>query len=192
MKTINSRFNEELEQQIEGTLPKGHIYQLGMPGKILLEAGVKDLPIELEAGTLAHKASKNYKHPFDLEEVKDLPNAINSPIAVFNSTKNDEKKMILTDLKNKNGNNFVVAMKVRPDPKHRANKVEVNDIRSVYPKDRIADIINALKSGNKLTAWLDKEKALNFVSTQSTYRIGGGNEAGSILNIIKNFEKSKG
>jgi hypothetical protein len=165
-----------LQKQIEGKLEKGHIYKMGYPGETLLKAGVAGLPIELSADTLAFKASKGYNHPFDLTEIKDLPNALNSPIAIFNSTKLDGKKMILTELKNKNGNNFVVAMKVRPDPKHRANKVEVNDIRSIYPKDRIADIISMLKS-DKLTAWKDEEKAKSFVSTQSTYRIGGGNEA---------------
>jgi hypothetical protein len=60
MKTINTRFNEELQQQIEGTLPKGHVYQLGMLGKILLKAGVKDLPIELAAKTIEDKSSPNY------------------------------------------------------------------------------------------------------------------------------------
>jgi hypothetical protein len=193
MKTINSRFNEELQQQIEGTLPKGHVYQLGMPSEILLKAGVKDLPIELEANNLAKKASEIYRneHPFDLAEIKDLPNAINDPIAVFNSTKPDGKKMILTELKDKSGYNFVIAMKVRPNPPSRTNRLEVNSIRSIYPKDRIADIKNMLKS-DKLTAWVDKEKAAHFVSAQSTYRIAGGNEGGSTLNIINNFDKSKG
>jgi hypothetical protein len=193
MKTINSRFNEELQQQIEGTLPKGHVYQLGMPGKILLEAGVKDLPIELAASILVAKASVNYRnnHPFNLTDIKDLPNAINEPIVILNSTKPDGKKIILTELKDKNGYNFVVAMKVYEDPHHRANKVEINSIRSIYPKDRAQDIINMLKN-DKLTAWKNKEKATHFVSTQSTNLIASGDKGGFILNIINNFEKSKG
>jgi hypothetical protein len=32
----------------------------------------------------------------------------------------------------------------------------------------------------KLTAWVDKEKAAHFVSAQSTNLIAGGNEAGFI------------
>jgi hypothetical protein len=189
---INNRFNEELQRQIDGTLPKGHIYQFGMPGEILLGAGIKNLPIELAASILITKANVNYRnnHPFNLADIKDLPNAINEPIAIFNSTKPDGKKIILTELKDKNGYNFVVAIKVYEDPHHRANKVEINSIRSIYPKDRTNDIINMLKN-DKLTAWKNEEKATRFVSTQSTNLIAGGNKGGSTLNIVNNFEKNK-
>ena len=40
----NRRFNAELQQQITGTLPKGHVYQLGRPGVILLSTGIPDFP----------------------------------------------------------------------------------------------------------------------------------------------------
>ncbi|MDR2731864.1 MAG: hypothetical protein LBB36_01455 [Fibromonadaceae bacterium] len=174
---ILDRFNYELEQQINGNLPKGHIYNLGKPGEILRNAGIPDLPIELSADRLAYKASENYRrnHPFNLSDIKNLPEAINNPIAVFNSTKNDGAKIILTELKDKNGNNFVVVMRVKHKGKGRDN-IEINDIRSIYPKNNRADLINILKSG-KLTAWIDKEKASRFVSVQSTNLIGNGNKA---------------
>jgi hypothetical protein len=125
------------------------------------------------------------KHPFDIAEVKNLPKAINEPIAVFKSTKlSDDSKIILTELKDKNGNNFVVIIKLRKDPHNRKINIEANDILSIYPKDIIEEIINWLKSGHKLTLWLDKQKALNFISTQSTL-IGGGNKEGLLINIIK-------
>jgi hypothetical protein len=193
LEKVNERFNEELQRQVEGSLPEGHVYQLGKPGNALLAAGVADLPIELSAERLAYKASVNYrnKHPFDIAEVKNLPKAINEPIAVFKSTKiNDNSKIILTELKDKYGNNFVVIIKLRKDPRNRKINIEVNDISSIYPKDIIEEIINWLKSGHKLTLWLEKKKALNFVSTQSTL-IGGGNKEGSLINILNNFQNSK-
>ena len=184
MENINSKFNKELQLQIEGTLPKGHIYRLGYPGDILLSAGIENLPIELIASRLENKSNINYKnkHPFEISEIKDLPKAINSPIAIFNSTKlNDNSNIILTELKDKNGNNFVVVLKVFKNPVGNKINTEVNNIRSVYPKDRIEEIMNWIKSGYKLVKWLDKEKALNFVSTQSPYRIVSGNKEGSII-----------
>lgn len=33
---INEIFNNELQMQVEGLLPKGHIYCLGLPSNILL------------------------------------------------------------------------------------------------------------------------------------------------------------
>ena len=88
LEEINIQFNNELQQQIEGTLPKGHTYNLGYPREI--------------------------------------------------------------------------------------------------PKDRVEEIKNWIKSGNKLVKWQDKEKALNFISTQSPYRIGGGNKTqGSTMKYSK-------
>lgn len=41
----NRRFNEELRQQIDGNLPKGHVYELGRPGRVLRSTGIPDLPM---------------------------------------------------------------------------------------------------------------------------------------------------
>ena len=56
IKEINDRFNEELSKQIDGTLPKGHIYRLGKPCEILLKTGFQDLPIELSSTRLEEKS----------------------------------------------------------------------------------------------------------------------------------------
>ena len=172
----NSQFNEELRRQIDGTLPKGHIYKLGNPGTNLLSAGLPDLPIELSAERIATKASANYrrKHPFDLSEIRNLPEAINSPIAVFNSTRQDGAKIILTELMH-GGYNFVVVVNTHTNPLHRKEQCSINSVKSLYPKDNITDLMNWLKSGGKLTSWIDKEKALRFIPTQSTNLIAGGN-----------------
>ena len=69
--------------------------------------------------------------------------------------------------------------------------MDINSIISIFPKDQVADLINWLKSGNRLTAWLDKEKALRFVSSQSSYVIAGGHKEGLIINIVNNFENVK-
>jgi V8-like Glu-specific endopeptidase len=136
------------------------------------------LPIELKAGRLEHKASENYKnkHPFDIADIKDLPKAINEPIAVFNSTKNDGAKIILTDLKDKNGNNFVAVIKMYKEALGKKNSLDINSIVSVYPKDNIAELTSWFKSGNKLVAWQDKEKASRFTSSQSPIAIAREHE----------------
>jgi hypothetical protein len=191
---INERFNEELQRQIDGKLPKGHVYRLGKPENALLAAGVADLPIEVSAKRIATKADSNYrrKHPFDLQDIKDLPKAINNPIAVFNSTKNDGAKIILTELKDKNGNNFVVVIRTRINPDIRKVDVGINSLQSLYPKDNITDLINWFKSGYKLIAWLNKEKALRFISTQSTNLIAGGEKTQDpVINILNNFQNGK-
>ncbi|MDR3001772.1 MAG: hypothetical protein LBU89_10970 [Fibromonadaceae bacterium] len=181
LEKTNSLFNSELQQQIDGTLPKGHIYKLGNPEQILKDAGVPDLPIELNAERLARKASENYRsiHPFDLSDVKNLPNEINNPIAIFNSTKpNDNSKMILTKLQH-NSNNFIVVIKTYLKSPGRNIETRVNTISSLYPKDKVKELLNWLKS-DKLTAWKNEEKALRFVQVQSTNLIADGSKTQSL------------
>ena len=162
LEEINNQFNKELQQQITGTLSKGHVYKLGLPGQILIKAGMPELQIELNAERLAFKASVDYGHPFDLLKLKDLPKAINEPIAVFNSTKKDGSKVILTELLC-NGFNFLVITKIRKSPNIRKINLKVNSIRSIYPKENISGIIDWINSKDNLLCWIDKKKALHFI-----------------------------
>ena len=183
LEEINNNFNNELKQQVDGILQKGHIYKFGLPGQILIKAGMPELQIELNAERLAFKASFDYGHPFDLLKLKDLPKAINEPIAVFDSTKRDGSKVILTELLF-NGFNFIVVMRLQHKGRGRGNQ-KINDIRSVYPKDNVSGIIDWINSKDNLLCWIDKKKAEHFISVQSTNLIGNGNKIqGSIYNIV--------
>lgn len=163
---INARFNEELKKQIEGTLPKGHIYSLGMPSNALRSAGVPNLPIELTARRLAAKASQEYhsEHPFELSDIQDLPKAIAHPIAVFDSSTREDSTVVLTELQDSRGVNFVVVLRVVKSSASRSLEIDVNDIRSIYPKDRVTSILKWITSGKML--WVDKKKALSWITTQ--------------------------
>jgi len=190
LEEINKRFNNELLQQINGMLPKGHIYSLGYPGTSLLTAGLANLPIELHSDRLMKKASYDYKHPFDLHSLKDLPKSINEPIMVFKSTKLNGSKVILVELQYK-GNNYVVILRLQHKGSGRNNTL-INDIRSIYPKDNVRGVFDWIGSKDNLLLWADKEKAMNFISVQSTNLAGNGNEIqGSTYNIIKKFVNAR-
>ena len=158
---VNERFNNELRQQIDGTLPKGHIYKLGKPSKFLQAAGIPDLSIEMPASQLEYKATSG-KHDYDLSEVMNLPEAISSPIATFSYGNKEKSQNILTMLEH-NGENFLVGMFIRPTVKGRI--LEVNSVRNVFPKNNDS-IVKWILDG-KLTN-VDKEKLLNFLDQQRT------------------------
>lgn len=69
--------------------------------------------------------------------------------SVFDSKTKIGSKVILVELKDKNGNNFVVAMNTNV-PKNRYSKasIQINDIRSVYPKDNGQEIVNWINRGD--------------------------------------------
>lgn len=183
---VNEQFNIELQQQIDGLLPDRHVYKLGMPSEVLISAGIPDLSIELRADKLATKSGDEYvnNHPFELREVTDLPISVANPIAVFDSKTRGDSKVILTEIKS-NGNNFVVAIQVN----RKIGSIEVNSVRSIYPKDYVNDIYSWVNEG--LLKWVDKEKALVFMSNSSNpadvnNKTKGFNSATKIIESFKN------
>lgn len=188
---VNERFNEELERQIAGELPKGHVYSLGRPSEVLLAAGIPDLPIELAASRLGLKASAEYEsnHPFELGEVMNLPEAIQHPIAVFDSKTRVGSKVILVELKDRNGNNFVVAMNTNvPNSRYSKASIQINSIRSIYPKDNVRDIVGWINRGD-LLRYADKKKIEDWITQQRSNSADVEIQNLDVAaNIVKEFE----
>ena len=194
---VTDKFNSELQQQIAGTLPKGHIYYIGRPSQALKYGGLEDLPIEMAATTLELKASSAYKssHPFSLQDVVNLPKAIQMPIAIFESEEQNGKKVVLTELKDKEGKNFLAIIDVR-----RVSRTNViNSVISLYPKDsniRIVKWFDSERSGltekgeAPLLTWADKTKASTWLTGHSSDVNAAGLSHKRLAKIINNFPET--
>lgn len=183
----NKLFNHELVLLQKGKLSKNHIFRLGIPSDNLIAAGIDKLPIELRAKTLIQKSSKDYKgsHPFLLSEIINLPSALAHPVAIFQSLKHANSKVILTELQS-NQVNFVAAIEIARLIKRKGKTIMINDIRSIYPKDYVKDILKWIYFHN-LLVWVDKEKALNWLSKlHCTAEVA--NLVKGCANIIQNFQ----
>lgn len=88
LEEVNDRFNEELEKLTESNADKV-ILNLGTPSDILLSAGVSDKPMKLYGNKVIKKMKK---HGFKLEELKNLPEAVANPIAVFENYGKEENR----------------------------------------------------------------------------------------------------
>ena len=161
VKKANDRFNEELEMQVKGELEEGHVYKLGMPSDILLSTGVPNLPIQMSAQRLEDKATK-FGHNFDIAEVKDLVNAIQKPIAIFEYGDRNKSQNLIVEIQ-KDGKNFIIGLSLNPVVKGKA--LEINSVRNVFPKDN-AEWLNWI-SQNKLL-YADKEKIQALIDKQQT------------------------
>ena len=186
---VNTQFNNELRQMINGSLPAGHIFQMGRPNAILQSAGIPNLPIEMSSARLEKKSSESYKkkHPFDLESIENLPQALQNPIAIFNNPNNDGK-VLLTELKYK-GVNHIVALKVKTERGKNEIDFQVNSVATAFPKDRIEEITEWIldkKQGRK--AYFNKEKTLAWLSDNGTTLRSKGYDTRDIAKIIKNFQ----
>ena len=176
----NERFNEELQQQIDGTLPKGHVYRLGQPSGILLSAGLPNLPIEMAASRLSDKSMQE-NHPFKLSEIRDLPSAIQNPMAVFRSATHIGSFVVMTEIEH-NGKNFVVAIEAN----RRKGRIEVNSVRSVHYRTSNAHMANWITEG--LLEYVDKEKMAEWLSKQQYNSADVRKLFNHATNIVRNFE----
>ncbi len=141
----NEKFNKELQQQIDGTLPEGHVYDMGMPSKYLLSTGIEKLPIKLSAKVLNVKSNLE-RHSYNLESVKDLVNAIQKPWAIFSYGDKAKAQNLIVGIED-NGRQFLVGISINPTVKGRT--LEINSIRNVFPKNN-HEWINWITEGKLL------------------------------------------
>lgn len=185
LEDVNETFNEELQQQIEGTLPSNHIYRMGEPGQILLSTGVPDLPIQMNASRLKAKAT-SYGHDFELSEIKDLVKALQTPLAVFAYGDKTKSQNIIVPLQ-KDGKNFIVGLSLNPTVGGRS--LEINSIRNVFPKNN-SEWLNWISQGKAL--YLDKEKVQTLIDQQRTILADVEYlDLNSVAKIVENFENPK-
>ena len=182
IRTVNRKFNEELQKQIDGTLPKGHVYDMGMPGEILLSTGIANVPIQLSATKLKDK-STHFGHDYDLSEIRDLVKAINNPVAIFVYGDKEKGQNIIVEIQH-GGKNFVVGLSIRPSV--GGEVLEINNIRNVFPKDN-AEWLNWINQGKLLYA--DKKKIQALIDQQRTNLADVDYlDLDSVAKIIKDFK----
>lgn len=184
---VNERFNEHLEKLGSGEVRNGEL-NLGQPGAILRSAGIDGVRISLQWNVLQKKMNPSYvhNHPFTIEDVKNLPLAINNPIAIFESKGHGDFN-ILVNLE-KDGKNFVVSLEAKRKSV-RGGEIVVDDIVTLYPKE-VKGIINWINTG--LGKVYDKEKTLEWLRTCETHnRHSAIQELDDAAKIVENFENPK-
>ena len=178
----NNRLNRELQQQIDGTLSDGHIYQLGNPGMILRSTGVPNLPIQMSATRLRVKATE-YGHVFDLAEIRNLVKELQTPMAVFAYGNKGKMQNIIVGIES-NGKQFIVGLSLNPIVNGKA--LEINSIRNVFPKNN-AEWLNWISQGKLLYA--DKQKIQALIDKQRTILTDVAYlDLEDVAKIIKTFE----
>lgn len=179
LREVNDRFNEELATLTEENA-RERILNVGTPSPILLACGIEDKPIRLYGAKIL---SKVRKHGYKIDDLKNLPLAISSPIAVFEGSKKNSFA-ILTELRIGN-NNVLAALSVGKG----GHDVDFNIISSVYDKreDSVARWVNDGK-----VLWVDKKKALDYFSVSAPLAEAQNNqELISTTKVIQNFENPK-
>ena len=107
---------------------------LGRPSDVLLKVGVENKPLKFYGNKIIKKQKK---HGFELSDLKNLPNAMVDPIAIFEGNRKGSFA-VLTEIKIK-GNSALITLEVG-----KGNDVDFNIITSTYAK-----------TDGQLSKWVD-------------------------------------
>lgn len=143
---FNDRLSELTEQNSDNI-----VLDLGNPSEILLSAGIEDKPMKLYGNKVIKKMKK---HGFKLEELRNLPEAVANPIAVFNNYQKDGNRSILTEI-TIGDKNVLVSLTIG-----KGNDVDFNIVSSVFGKGK-SNIIDWINKG--YATYIDKKKTLNYL-----------------------------
>ena len=175
LREVNDRFNEQLSELTEENADK-EILSVGYPSDLLRSVGIPNRDIRLYGNKIMKKAKAHSYLPTDL---KDLPTAIQNPIAIFEGSYKGSYS-ILTELP-LNGENALASVDV--------NKGEVQDINlitSVYGK-RGDSVLSWIKNGKLLYA--DKKRTLDYISSSAPIADATHKqEFSTAAKIVKDFE----
>lgn len=158
--SANSDFAKAVEDVFSSTntkLKAESIY-LGTTPKALIESGLDDLPMFMNKQKLAKIKHEHPEMTADL--LKQIPQQINNPVAVFKNTKEgspNNSYVVLTELQGTNGNPVISAI--------HANKTERG-----LEFHRIASVYGRNESSNYLTNMV-KHSEVRFVDKQKARRI---------------------
>lgn len=187
IESVNKKFNDELQQQIEGTLPAGHVYEMGMPSAYLRSTGVPNLPIRLQSSIL-NKKSNDPMHPYKLEEIRDLVKLIQKPLAIFSYGEKDKAQNLMIGISQSvdEGKQFLVGLSLSPTVNGKV--LEINSVRNVFPKN-YHDWIHWINQG-KLLRVDDKENVKAIIDALRINPVDyiSDNDLDSAAKVIENFE----
>lgn len=180
MMALNDRFNEKL-----GTLSEenadSQIFDLGYPSPVLLAAGVQDNPLKLYGNKIIKKAKE---HGYSITELRNLPEAVANPIAVFNNYQQDGSRSILTELKTADGN-FLVTLTVGKG----GVDIDFNIISSIFGKTE-SSVVNWIEKG--YATYLNKEKTLEYLHFPAPIAAAANTqELNDVAKVVQNFENPK-
>ena len=151
LEIVNKKFNDELDKYTEEKADS-FVFDLGKPSSVLIGAGVADKPMKLYGSKIAKKQKK---HGFDVKDLKNLPQAMSTPIAVFDNYGKDGNRSVLTELKTNNGN-ILVAVDLG-----KGGDIDFNIISSAFGKNT-ESVEHWLRKG--FATYIDNEKVQNYLN----------------------------
>lgn len=184
----NSKYNEQLRQFANGTMRSGDKIQFGTPSAILLACGIGNVKMSTTQRILKDHIDK---HILAIDDIKDLPQALENPLMVYRWGTKAKSFVIITEIP-RNEERIAVAVRFREE----GNGLRINHIASVHGKsvEHLIDEMATTKSdfAKDNLKYVDKERTLQWLATGDSFGPSVSTEKfDSATKIIKDFENPK-
>lgn len=144
------------------------------PG-ILREVGLKDLPMHITQKHILdclHEKTinNNHYHGLSVQELKRLPEALESPIILAESLTKENSLVAVLNYREQDGNPVIVAVRPNGNAIYELRRVDSNFITSTYGKDNFSEFCQRIldqgkllyankENGEKLGYYLENQKS---------------------------------
>lgn len=157
-----ARYENEVEQVIDGEFPFYSAVKVCDTPEILLDAGCEYLPILITQKHILNSISEDehnhHKHGLSIEQIKKLPEFINEPVIIFDSISRADSIVLVTDDIDKNNNPIIVSIRPNGKGRYELEELDSNFITSVYGKDNFVNYIQRVAEKGKIL-FIDKLKS---------------------------------
>ena len=131
------------------------------PG-ILREVGLKDLPMHITQKHILdclHEKTinNNHYHGLSVQELKRLPEALESPVILAESLTKEDSLVAVLDYREQDGNPVIVAVRLNGNAIYELRRVDSNFITSAYGKDNFSEFYQRILDQGKLL-YANREK----------------------------------
>jgi len=131
---ISKSFSEQVDDYLSKKMRSNDVFYLGTENNVLKAVGTNDNPIIMTQKTF-DKAMQ--KHNLTSDMIKRVYDQIKSPVMILKSDTVDDALVIVTEIKNKNGQSIIVPLHL--DKKERFRVVDI--ITSIYGKKNEEDFL---------------------------------------------------
>lgn len=184
----NERFNTQLDLFEGGTLPSDEKLVIGRPCPVLLASGVDDSELYITQSVLRNHM---VKHGLSAGDLKNLPEALEHPIMVYEWGSKAKSIVIITAIPRGN-ERIAVAVRL----KTIKDGIKIDKIASIHGKSAerlLADMNTPLTDfGAENLKWVDKEKVLDWMSMEAPLASSASDQGlVTAVKIVTNFENPK-
>ena len=181
-------FEQQVDDYKKGLIPKYDSLIVSGTPKVLRDIGFNALPVTINQQHVdyALNGTKDADHSLGESMLKQLPKALESPIAVINSDTEPNRVVAILGF-TVNGKNVVAPVQIDGFARLNTVRFDSNAIASVFGKGNVlkqlVTAINGETAGKKTLYYWDKKRALSLLQRAGLQLSGGLPREGSIHSI---------